>query len=260
MFAVIAIKVDLTWLLYGTSGRSNTLNCGKWVPTFCCKSIWWSCRVQIWVSRLVITYCISLHGTFRHRCSIWWTMRRSLVRPLWNSRSIQGFVLRFIEHRCFRRWWFWSIYDVFATWYVSVSNVLSVTTLTVWALDSSIRLCRHSFRHLNGNLVCPGISCFLCNLHLSSYFYSLLNSVWLFSPACLVSNRFLCFLRWALITLTSQIHLSFGSLRALAFVIKYLASWDYSLTVTTFIRINIILFRFKWLSELYFFIFTVASE
>ena len=264
LFAFIAIKKDYTWLLQSTGTRSTTLNSGKGVSTFGCEGIWWSCRVQIWIPWLVVAYCISLQGALfvltRYRCCILWPVRWPLVRPLLNSRAIQCFILRFVEHRCFRRRWFGSIDDVLATWYMSIGHVLSVTTLAVWTLNSSIRLCRHSFRHLNGNLVCPGVSCFLCNLHLPSYFNGLLNGVWLFSPACLVSNRFLCLLRWALITLATHIYLSLGSLSALAFMVKYLSSWDYCLTITALIGINFILFGFKRLSELYFFIITVASK
>lgn len=264
LFAFIAIKKDHTWLLQSTGTRSTTLNSGKGVSTLGCKGIWWSCRVQIWLSRLVVTYCISLMCALfvlaRYFCCIWWPVRWSLVRPLLNSRTIQRFILRFIEHWCFRRRWFGSINDVLATWNVSVSHVLSVASFAVWTLNPSIRLCRHSFRHLNGNLVSPGVSCFLCNLHLSSYFNSLLNGVWLFPPACLVSNRFLWLLRWALITLATHIYLSLGSLSALAFMVKYFSSWDDCMTITALIGIYFILFGFKRLSELDFFIITVASK
>ena len=264
LFAFIAIKKDHTWLFYVAGTRSTALNSSKRVPAFGSESIWRSCRAKVWMSRLIIAYCISLHWTFviliRHCGSIWWTMRWSLVRPLLNSGTIQSFILRFIKHRCFRRRWFWSIDDVFATWYVSFGHVLSVTTFTVWTLNSSIWLCRYSFGHLNGNLVCPGVSCFLCNFHLSSYFNSLLNCVRLLSPACLVSRLFWCFLRWSMIILVMHIHLSFGSLSALAFMVKYLASRDYHTTVTTLIRIDVILLWLKRLSELDFFIFTVPSK
>ena len=110
-----------------------------------------------------------------------------MVSPL-NSGAVQGLVFLFVDS-CFRGWWFGSINDVFAAWYVAVGHVLRVATIAVRTLDSIVHCSGHSLGHLNGNLVRPRVSRLLSNLHRLGHFNSLLNGIGLFSPARLIGGR-----------------------------------------------------------------------
>ena len=189
VFLIITAKDDVAsmshLLLCCSSAHTRRLCNVEWILLSCWHVLLRSHLAMQGGSICILTECWSLH---RASLQIWATspICKTVCLSLWGlsirSSSTMSIIFTFLGR------WFWAINNIFATRYVPISNILSVSTLTVGALDSCVRLLGHLFWHFDRERMIFRIAAFLGAFHLPCNFDCLLNSVVLLTPiSCLGS-------------------------------------------------------------------------